>query len=189
MRVTILVAVLVLCLALALAGCKSQEGAPAAQESQTAEPADEVQTETETPKGVQTEEEVMPDDPVEAARKLGTETDAPAVETASGLRYIDVKVGDGATAESGKTVSVHYTGWLVDGTKFDSSVDRGQPFAFPLGYGRVIRGWDEGVAGMQKGGVRKLIIPSELGYGARGAGAVIPPHATLIFEVQLLDVK
>ena len=173
--------------ALTLAGCKSQEETPEAQESQTA--TSEVATQTEAPESVQTEEVAMPDDPVEAARKLGTESDAPVVETASGLRYIDVKVGDGATAESGKTVSVHYTGWLVDGTKFDSSVDRGKPFAFPLGYGQVIRGWDEGVAGMQKGGVRKLIIPSELGYGARGAGAVIPPHATLIFEVQLLDTK
>lgn len=188
MRVTILVAVLVLCLALTLAGCKSQEEAPSAEESETVAPAAEVQI--EAPQGVQTEEEAMPDDPVTAARKLGTETDAPVVETASGLRYIDVKVGDGATAESGKTVSVHYTGWLVDGTKFDSSVDRGKPFAFPLGYGRVIRGWDEGVAGMQKGGVRKLIIPSELGYGARGTpDGAIPPHATLIFEVQLLDTK
>jgi FKBP-type peptidyl-prolyl cis-trans isomerase len=187
MRVTILVAVLVLCLGLMVTGCKSREEVPSAQQSQTAAP--EAETQTATPEGVQTEEEAMPDDPVEAARKLGTETDAPAVETASGLRYIDVKVGEGVAAESGKTVSVHYTGWLVDGTKFDSSVGRGQPFAFPLGLGQVIKGWDEGVAGMQKGGVRKLIIPSELGYGARGAGGVIPPHATLVFEVQLLDVK
>lgn len=106
----------------------------------------------------------------------------------SGLKYEDVKVGTGDTAEAGKTVTVHYTGWLTNGTKFDSSKDRGQPFDFPLGGGRVIRGWDEGVQGMKVGGVRKLTIPSELGYGARGAGGVIPPNATLVFEVELLKV-
>ena len=108
--------------------------------------------------------------------------------TASGLKYEDVKVGTGDTAEAGKSVSVHYTGWLTDGKKFDSSKDRGQPFEFPLGGGRVIKGWDEGVAGMKVGGVRKLTIPPELGYGARGAGGVIPPNATLVFEVELLKV-
>ena len=108
--------------------------------------------------------------------------------TASGLKYEDVKVGSGDTAEAGKTVSVHYTGWLTNGTKFDSSKDRGQPFDFPLGGGRVIKGWDEGVNGMKVGGVRKLTIPPELGYGARGAGGVIPPNATLVFEVELLKV-
>ena len=106
----------------------------------------------------------------------------------SGLKYEDVKVGTGDTAEAGKTVTVHYTGWLTNGTKFDSSKDRGQPFDFPLGGGRVIRGWDEGVQGMKVGGVRKLTIPPELGYGARGAGGVIPPNATLVFEVELLKV-
>lgn len=110
------------------------------------------------------------------------------VTTASGLRYEDVKVGTGDTAESGKTVTVHYTGWLTDGKKFDSSKDRGQPFDFPLGGGRVIKGWDEGVRGMKVGGVRKLTIPPELGYGARGAGGAIPPNATLVFEVELLKV-
>ena len=110
------------------------------------------------------------------------------VTTSSGLQYIDLKVGTGATAQAGHTVSVHYTGWLENGKKFDSSVDRGQPFSFPLGAGRVIKGWDEGVQGMKVGGKRKLIIPSNLGYGARGAGGVIPPNATLIFEVELLGV-
>jgi FKBP-type peptidyl-prolyl cis-trans isomerase len=108
--------------------------------------------------------------------------------TASGLQYWDIVAGTGATAVAGKPVSVHYTGWLTDGKKFDSSVDRGQPFTFPLGAGRVIKGWDEGVSGMKVGGKRQLRIPPELGYGARGAGGVIPPNATLIFDVELLDI-
>src|SRR3981081_1371948 len=97
--------------------------------------------------------------------------------TASGLKYEDIKQGDGAVATAGKTVSVHYTGWLTDGKKFDSSKDRGQPFEFPLGGGRVIKGWDEGVEGMKVGGTRKLTIPPELGYGVRGAGGLVPPSA------------
>jgi FKBP-type peptidyl-prolyl cis-trans isomerase len=97
-------------------------------------------------------------------------------------------VGNGATAVAGKPVKVHYTGWLTDGKKFDSSVDRGQPFGFTLGAGQVIKGWDEGVAGMKVGGKRQLRIPPELGYGSRGAGSVIPPNATLIFDVELLEV-
>jgi len=105
-----------------------------------------------------------------------------------GLQYTDEQVGTGAEATTGKTAVVHYTGWLMDGTKFDSSVDRDQPFSFPLGAGQVIKGWDEGVVGMKVGGKRLLIIPPQLGYGARGAGNVIPPNATLKFEVQLLDV-
>jgi FKBP-type peptidyl-prolyl cis-trans isomerase len=111
------------------------------------------------------------------------------VTTASGLKYTDEKVGTGAEAKAGQRVSVHYTGWLTNGTKFDSSKDRGQPFTFALGGGQVIKGWDEGVQGMKVGGVRKLTIPADLGYGARGAGGVIPPNATLVFEVELLDVK
>lgn len=108
--------------------------------------------------------------------------------TDSGLKIEDLVEGTGTMAEAGKVVAVHYTGWLENGSKFDSSKDRGQPFEFPLGGGRVIRGWDEGVQGMKVGGTRKLTIPSELGYGSRGAGGVIPPDATLIFEVELLDV-
>ena len=107
------------------------------------------------------------------------------VTTSSGLQYVDLTIGTGATAEAGQTVTVHYTGWLENGNKFDSSVDRGQPFSFHLGAGRVIKGWDEGVKGMKVGGKRKLIIPSNLGYGAQGAGGLIPPHATLIFDVEL----
>jgi FKBP-type peptidyl-prolyl cis-trans isomerase len=110
------------------------------------------------------------------------------VTTASGLKYWDTKAGTGATAENGKTVRVHYTGWLTNGTKFDSSVDRGQPFSFTLGKGMVIKGWDQGVAGMKVGGKRRLEIPPDLGYGPRGAGGVIPPNATLIFDVELLEV-
>jgi FKBP-type peptidyl-prolyl cis-trans isomerase len=107
----------------------------------------------------------------------------------NGLKYVDMKVGDGQLAETGMTAQVHYTGWLTDGTKFDSSVDRGQPFSFKLGAGQVIRGWDEGVKGMRVGGKRKLTIPPDLGYGAAGAGGVIPPNATLVFDVELLGLQ
>jgi FKBP-type peptidyl-prolyl cis-trans isomerase FkpA len=110
------------------------------------------------------------------------------ITTPSGLVYEDISEGEGAVAAAGRKVSVHYTGWLTDGKKFDSSKDRNDPFDFPLGGGRVIRGWDEGVQGMKVGGVRKLTIPPELGYGARGAGGVIPPNATLVFEVELLGI-
>ena len=106
--------------------------------------------------------------------------------TASGLVIDEIEIGTGETAVAGRMVSVHYTGWLTDGRKFDSSKDRGQPFRFALGAGMVIRGWDEGVQGMKEGGTRTLIIPASLGYGARGAGGVIPPNATLKFEVELL---
>lgn len=134
-----------------------------------------------------------------AAREAGADKQ-PVEQTEANnmaeLQMTDVQVGDGAEATPGKMVSVHYTGWLYDenaadkhGAKFDSSVDRGQPFQFPLGAGRVIQGWDQGVAGMKVGGKRTLIIPPEMGYGAQGAGGVIPPNATLVFDVELLGVQ
>ncbi len=115
------------------------------------------------------------------------------VTTPSGLQYIDTKAGTGASPKTGQTCVMHYTGWLYEngkkGAKFNSSLDRGAPFEFPIGNGRVIKGWDEGVASMKVGGKRTLIIPPELGYGARGAGGVIPPNATLMFDVELLGIK
>jgi FKBP-type peptidyl-prolyl cis-trans isomerase FkpA len=118
------------------------------------------------------------------------------MDNITSLQITDVKVGTGASAASGKTVSVHYTGWLYDpkaadkhGKKFDSSKDHGEPFSFKLGSGQVIRGWDQGVAGMKVGGKRTLVIPSELGYGSKGAGGAIPPNATLLFDVELLGVS
>ncbi|HEY1749038.1 MAG TPA: FKBP-type peptidyl-prolyl cis-trans isomerase [Xanthobacteraceae bacterium] len=115
------------------------------------------------------------------------------VTTPSGLQYIDTKAGTGASPKTGQTCVMHYTGWLYENgkkaAKFDSSLDRGAPFEFPIGNGRVIKGWDEGVASMKVGGKRTLIIPPELGYGARGAGGVIPPNATLMFDVELLGIK
>ena len=115
--------------------------------------------------------------------------DRQSVKTASGLEYVDLVVGTGAQPAAGQSVSVQYTGWLTDGRKFDSSLDRGQPLVFPVGRGRVIKGWDEGVGSMKVGGKRKLTIPPHLGYGAAGAGGVIPPDATLVFEVELLGVQ
>lgn len=123
--------------------------------------------------------------PVDAAEQKAGKT----VTNASGLKYLDLVVGNGASPVKGKPVTVHYTGTLENGKKFDCSVDRGKPFTFVIGVGQVIKGWDEGVMGMKVGGKRKLIIPSELGYGARGAGGVIPPNATLLFDVELLDVQ
>jgi FKBP-type peptidyl-prolyl cis-trans isomerase len=118
-----------------------------------------------------------------------TMSDDNVVTNPSGLKYVDIEEGTGATPEAGQTVVVHYTGTLEDGTKFDSSRDRNQPFSFKIGVGQVIQGWDEGLSTMKVGGRRQLIIPSELGYGSRGAGGVIPPNATLLFDVELLDIK
>ena len=121
------------------------------------------------------------------------QTEGSTVTTPSGLKITDTQVGSGAEAKNGQNCVMHYTGWLYEngakGQKFDSSLDRGQPFSFALGTGQVIKGWDEGVAGMKAGGKRTLIIPPELGYGAQGAGGVIPPNATLMFDVELLEVK
>lgn len=122
------------------------------------------------------------------ASELGVDTTA-LTRMPSGLRYQDVAVGSGAVAAPGHTAVVHYTGWLPDGKKFDSSRDRGEPFSFPLGAGQVIAGWDQGVAGMKVGGRRKLVIPPELGYGAAGAPPDIPPNATLVFDVELMGVQ
>jgi len=111
------------------------------------------------------------------------------MKTASGLEYVEVEAGTGAQAEAGRTVSVHYTGKFQDGKVFDSSIPRGEPITFPLGQGRVIKGWDEGIALMKVGGKAQLVIPPDLAYGERGAGGVIPPNATLVFDVELVDVK
>jgi len=118
-----------------------------------------------------------------------TKVTGDGTKTADGLQYWDIKVGTGPVAAAGQTVKVHYTGWLTNGKKFDSSVDRGEPFTFNLGGGQVIKGWDEGVAGMKVGAKRQLRIPPQLGYGDRGAGGVIPPNATLVFDVELLGVR
>ena len=125
--------------------------------------------------------------PAFAAQKI-KDRGVKTVTTASGLKYVDMVVGKGASPTVGKQVTVHYTGTLENGTKFDSSVDRKEPFSFVIGVGQVIKGWDEGVKSMKVGGKRKLIIPSKLGYGARGAGGAIPPNATLLFDVELLDI-
>jgi len=127
--------------------------------------------------------------PSAPAPKPATAAPAQPATDVTELKIEDTKVGTGAVAETGKSVTVHYAGWLTTGAKFDSSKDRGEPFTFPLGGGQVIKGWDQGVVGMKVGGVRKLTIPPSLGYGARGAGGAIPPNATLVFEVELLDVK
>ena len=145
------------------------------------------------PAAVTTEKTTTETTTVETKKTAATTTAATgegkATTMADGLMIEDLKVGDGPQPTTGQMVTVHYTGWLTDGTKFDSSVDRGKPFQFVLGKGQVIRGWDEGVATMHVGGKRKLTIPPALGYGSRGAGGVIPPDATLVFEVELLGVR
>lgn len=132
---------------------------------------------------------VAPAEDQKAGASGPTKVTGAPTKTPSGLEYWDIKAGTGPVAQSGHKVKVHYTGWLTNGKKFDSSVDRGQPFEFMLGAGQVIKGWDEGVAGMKVGGKRQLKIPPALGYGAAGAGGVIPPNATLIFDVELLGVQ
>ena len=133
---------------------------------------------------------MAPDSSTADASALGGPMSADKTQTLpSGLRITELEVGTGAEAVAGQTVEVHYRGTLENGKQFDASYDRGKPFTFPLGRGQVIKGWDEGVQGMKVGGKRKLVIPPELGYGSRGAGGVIPPNATLIFEVELLDIK
>ena len=185
MQFTEIVLIIAAVLMLGMAGCPKQP-----EEIEEPPPRPEFDVDTAPP----TEE--APAEPAEEAAE--TAEDAPEQaqqeaeehETASGLKYVDLKVGAGASPEAGDKVTVHYTGTLEDGTKFDSSVDRGQPFNFLIGMGQVIKGWDEGVMSMQVGGKRKLIIPPELGYGETGTpGGPIPPNATLIFEVELLEVE
>lgn len=158
------------------------------EQSDTAEVKDVEAVETETGAG---ETEAMKKETGEADTAAEGEMKAAGdtVTTESGLKYIDVKVGTGESPKAGSMVNVHYTGWLTDGKKFDSSVDRGKPLQFPIGTGRVIRGWDEGVMTMKVGGKRRLIIPPQLAYGPQGAGGVIPPNATLIFDVELLGFE
>lgn len=132
--------------------------------------------------------EAMAANPTQSTERLIAMTDSDYTTTPSGLKYKDLVVGTGESPQTGKKVTVHYTGTLEDGTKFDSSRDRNDPFTFNIGVGQVIKGWDEGVATMKVGGRRELVIPAELGYGSRGAGGVIPPNATLIFDVELLGV-
>ncbi|MEO0456271.1 MAG: FKBP-type peptidyl-prolyl cis-trans isomerase [Cyanobacteria bacterium P01_A01_bin.114] len=136
----------------------------------------------------QAADDLLPEDNTSEAEETAEMTEENVVTTDSGLKYVELEEGTGAVPATGQTVVVHYTGTLEDGTKFDSSRDRNQPFSFRIGVGQVISGWDEGVGTMQVGGRRKLIIPPELGYGARGAGGVIPPNATLLFDVELLRI-
>lgn len=168
---------IVCCAVLALAGCdkKVDNTTPAADKS--TENSAVIESQSETPAADQ------------ATTAAAASAPTSEQSTPGGTKYTDITVGDGNVAEAGKSVTVHYTGTLEDGTKFDSSVDSGRPFTFNLGAGQVIKGWDEGVAGMKVGGKRKLIIPSNQGYGERGAGGVIPPNATLLFDVELLAVN
>lgn len=161
----------------------SQEGAIA-----TDLPSPENQTLTATVSSQPSVATTEPKTKVSTGENIMAEEKEKTVTTDSGLQYVDLVEGDGASPKTGQTVSVHYTGTLKDGTKFDSSRDRNSPLQFKIGVGQVIQGWDEGVGTMKVGGRRKLIIPPDLGYGSQGAGAVIPPNATLIFDVELLNI-
>ena len=144
---------------------------------------------TQTPRESATQESLVPESNQQIQTSMQEQTNIIMQTLPSGLQIGDIAVGTGDEAKAGNMVTVHYTGTLIDGTKFDSSLDRGTPFTFSLGVGQVIRGWDEGVSGMKVGGKRRLTIPPDLGYGSQGAGNVIPPNATLVFEVELLGVK
>ena len=174
---------------LALAGCKGDDKKDAAPAAKPATPSAEKTAQPATQPAAQPAAQPAQAPAAQPAATPTPPTGGTLVTTPSGLKYEELKVGDGATPQQGQTVVVHYTGWLTNGTKFDSSVDRGQPFKFVLGRGMVIKGWDEGLSTMKIGGKRKLTIPPELGYGARGAGGVIPPNATLVFDVELLGVQ
>lgn len=183
----------VLAAGLLFAGCK-KEAIPEAETAPVAEPTTREapvagNTPAEKPGAATAPAAEGEDEAVAEARKLGTPSDEAVQTTDSGLKYIDVKTGSGDAAQSGQRVVVHYTGWLVDGSQFDSSRTRSEPFEFTLGQREVIEGWDVGVAGMKPGGVRKLIIPYTMAYGEHGMPPTIPPRATLIFEVELLKAQ
>ena len=183
-RITLIAGVLAM---LSLAGC-SRQPTPLEEPPPVPEAAGGEQAPAEEAGPAEQPEEAAQEETEEATEESGEEGEEQA--TASGLKYVETKVGDGPSPEAGKKVTVHYTGRLEDGTKFDSSVDRGQPFTFVIGVSQVIKGWDEGVMTMKVGGKRKLIIPPDLGYGEIGTpDGTIPPNATLIFDVELLEVE
>lgn len=173
------------CVVLFVAQLGMGQGAIAANTSSALEAGTEVAAVSET-QVAQSAADLMLDEPT--ATDINTMADEQLVTTESGLKYVDIVEGTGAMPQPGQRVTVHYTGTLEDGSKFDSSRDRNRPFTFNIGVGQVIKGWDEGVMTMRVGGQRKLVIPPELGYGTRGAGGVIPPNATLLFDVELISL-